>query len=296
MTLTAVKEQLGVYGEEVGAFLDTCLQDRGIPESLHQAMRYSLMAGGKRVRPVLCLCWAEMFGAPKADILPFAAGLELIHSYSLVHDDLPAMDDADTRRGKPASHKKFGEAMAILAGDGLLTEAFSLMLSAPVDPARLTAAAAEMAGAAGAGGMVGGQVLDMEHTGAGAVALEDLRRMHSLKTGALIRSACVCGAMLAGAGRDGVSRARDYGVAVGVAFQIVDDILDVVGDAEAMGKPVGADAGAGKNTYPELLGLDESYRLAREYVEAAVKSLDGRQEEPASFLAGLARYILDRAT
>jgi len=297
-----VKETLAGYVFEVEAYLRQCLRDKNIPCLLLTPMQYSLDAGGKKLRPVLCLVFAEMFGLSVERSVPFASGLELIHTYSLIHDDLPAMDNDDLRRGKPSNHKKFGEAKAILAGDGLLTEAFSLMLEPGGDiPAeRLVRAAGFVARAAGPSGMVGGQVLDMAYTGVegkekGLVGLDELRNMHAMKTGALIRAACVSGAVLAGAGTEDVDRAKEYGAAIGVAFQIVDDILDVVGDQAKLGKPVGSDQDKGKLTYPSLVGLEESAKLAREAVDTALGALEPYTGKQADFLRGLAQYIIDRA-
>jgi len=230
--------------------------------------------------------------------LPFAAALELVHTYSLIHDDLPAMDDDDLRRGKPSNHKKFDEATAILAGDGLLTDAFSLMLSCAETgavPAPLVVRAAQaVALAAGSGGMVGGQALDMEYTARAGVSFEELRTMHAMKTGALITASCVAGALLAGAEPSFEHRAREYGLNVGAAFQIADDILDVVGDTKTLGKPAGSDERQGKTTYPSLLGLDKSRELARQRADAAIEALAGLEHQEADFLRALARYIVER--
>ena len=294
----SIKEELLGYAAEVEAFLGACLKHKGIPDTLTAAMEYSLLAGGKRLRPVLCLMWAEVCGLERAKAMPFAAALECIHTYSLIHDDLPALDNDDLRRGKPSNHKQFDEATAILAGDGLLTESFGFMADAasriPAD--RVLCAISAAAKAAGAAGMVGGQLLDMEYTGREDVGIDELRRMHAMKTGALIRVSCASGALLAGADADLLDRASIYGGAVGTAFQIVDDILDVVGDTATLGKPAGSDQEAGKNTYPSLLGLDESRRLAEEYVAAATGVLDGFDSPEADFLRRLARYIVDRVS
>jgi geranylgeranyl diphosphate synthase type II len=301
--MATIKDTLADYGRTVETYLSGCLRDRGVPDRLLEAMEYSLLAGGKRVRPVLCLVWAEMLGLERDRAVPAAAALELIHTYSLVHDDLPAMDDDDLRRGRPSNHKVFGEAMAILAGDGLLTEAFGLMLAPALDgslpPALVARAASAVAGAAGAGGMVGGQAVDMLLTGKTGVGLDELRRMHAMKTGALIEAACVSGAILglAAAGDERmVESASAYGRAIGVAFQIADDILDVVGKVEDIGKPVGSDQSQGKNTYPSLVGLDRSREMALECVDLAHRSLDGFAGPQASFLVELARYIVDRVS
>lgn len=294
----SIKEELASRALSVERYLADCMRDKGIPGRLQASMEYSLLAGGKRLRPVLVVSWAEMLGGDADKVMPFAASLECIHTYSLIHDDLPAMDDDDLRRGKPSNHKQFDEATAILAGDGLLTEAFGLMSAAsivqglPAD--RVLRAIYVLARAAGAGGMVGGQAVDMEFTGRDGVPLEELREMHAMKTGALITAACECGAILAGAGESDIDNARAFGKAIGVAFQIVDDVLDVVSDTETLGKPAGSDEAMGKSTYPALLGLEESKRLAAEYIETAVDRLSGYQGGDQRFLAELARYIVDR--
>ncbi len=295
-----VKERLAAQAAEVEVYLrerfGARMRERGVPEGLLLAMEYSLLAGGKRLRPCLCLSFAELFGADRARVMPFAAGFEIIHTYSLIHDDLPAMDDDDLRRGRPSNHKVYGEAGAILAGDALLTEAFGCMSRAwpGIEADKVLPALAEAARAAGAAGMVGGQVLDMEYTARQGLTLAELAHMQTLKTGALITASCVCGAILAGAGEDGVARAREYGEAVGAAFQIVDDILDEVGDAATLGKPVGSDREQGKNTYPSLVGLDESRRLAEARVDAALAAIAAYDGPAADFLRELARYIVVR--
>jgi len=302
-----VKAELARRAAEVEAWLASCLRGRGIPQRLLASMEYSLLAGGKRLRPALVLTFARLFGAEGANVMPFAAALELIHTYSLIHDDLPAMDDDDLRRGKPSNHKQFDEATAILAGDGLLTESFSLMFSCAeggrVPAPRLVRAAQAVAVAAGSGGMVGGQALDMEYTARQGVGFDELRAMHALKTGALITAACVAGALLAGAEPPQVRRAKEYGENVGAAFQIADDILDVVGDTKTLGKPAGSDERQGKTTYPSLLGLEKSRALANERAEAAVAALnelsgmgeaDGLDGREADFLRALALYIVER--
>ena len=297
-----IKAQLADRAQGVETFLEGCLRGRGVPDRLLAAMEYSLLAGGKRLRPVLTLSWAGMLGPDDADfmdaVMPFAASLECIHTYSLIHDDLPAMDDDDLRRGRPSNHKRFDEATAILAGDGLLTEAFGLMCAASMDkglPAeQVLRAVSVLAAAAGAGGMVGGQAVDMEFTGRSGVPLEELREMHAMKTGALITAACECGAILAGADEADVENGREFGRAVGVAFQIVDDVLDVVGDTATLGKPAGSDEAMGKSTYPSLVGLTRSKELAAGYVETALERLEPYAGADREFLSGLARYIVDR--
>ncbi len=293
-----IKDKLAERAGRVENFLEQCLHDKGVPNRLFAAMDYSLLAGGKRMRPVLTLSWASMLGGNAEAVMPFAAGLECIHTYSLIHDDLPAMDDDDLRRGRPSNHKQFGEATAILAGDGLLTEAFGLMTAAsivngvPAD--RVLRSIAVLAGAAGAGGMVGGQVVDMEFTGRDGVSLEELRGMHAMKTGALITAACECGAILSGAAEGDIDNAREFGKAIGVAFQIMDDVLDVISDTETLGKPAGSDEEMGKITYPSLIGLEKSKTLAGEYIDGAVRRLSGQSGAEQEFLVELARYIVDR--
>lgn len=292
-----IKEKLAVHAAEVEKYLGTCLKNRNIPETLLESMEYSLMAGGKRLRPVLVLVWAKMLGMESKEVMPFAASLELIHSYSLIHDDLPAMDDDDLRRGKPSNHKKFGEATAILAGDALLTEAFGLMTQAEAPAENVLRAISILSQAAGAAGMVGGQDVDMEYTGRDGVSLDELRAMHAMKTGALIFSACKCGAVLAAKDDDAeknIQCAEEYGKLIGVAFQIVDDVLDVIGDEKALGKPVGSDEEQGKTTYPSLIGLEESKKLASNYIRDAIKLLEPYSGEEANFLRELAQYIVDR--
>lgn len=265
---------------------------RRSPAKLTEAMGYSLLAGGKRLRPVLCLAFSEAVArASGGNVVAddAACALECIHTYSLIHDDLPAMDDDDLRRGRPTNHKVYGEAMAILAGDALLTDAFALLAEGGgAQRARLVA---ELAQAAGSGGMVGGQVLDV---GDGREAnLDYLLRLHRMKTGALIRAACRMGAVAGGGDEAAVEAAGVYGDAVGLAFQIADDVLDVTATAEAMGKPTGADAAAGRGTFPAVLGLDESRAMADDFVAKAVDAVRALEPE-AGPLAALARYAVAR--
>lgn len=259
----------------------------GVPASLLEAVRYSLFAGGKRLRPALALGAAEVISGNDAAALPVACALEMIHTYSLIHDDLPAMDDDDLRRGKPTCHKVYGEATAILAGDALLTMAFDT-----VAETGSTAIVRALAQAAGAGGMVGGQQLDLDGEGK-QLDLEALRRIHRAKTGALIQVSLRCGAMAAGATAGQIEALADYGKHLGLAFQITDDILDVVGAEAVIGKRVGSDESRDKSTYPALLGLDESRRMAGEAVASALKALEVFGEE-AENLRNLARFVADR--
>jgi geranylgeranyl diphosphate synthase type II len=261
-----------------------------IPAGLKEAMNYSLLAGGKRIRPVLCISAAALFGLKAEDALPFAAGIECIHSYSLVHDDLPAMDDDDYRRGKLSNHKKFGEAAAILAGDGLLTDAFVFMSSVcggvcdneKILPQNVLKALTAVALAAGSSGMVGGQFLDMLYTAKQDISLEQLARMQAAKTGAILAVSCHSGALLAGASDEAAYAMSEYGRFLGKTFQIVDDILDETGTTEELGKPAGSDARQGKVTYPSLVGLENSRLLAAEAGADALSALD-RVAESADF-------------
>ena len=291
-----VKAALRERGTLVEQYLSGCLAELPMQTRLREAMNYSLLAGGKRLRPVLCLSTAALFGLKAEAVMPFAAALEMIHTYSLIHDDLPAMDDDDLRRGRPSCHKAFDEATAILAGDALLTDAFGFMASTgkTVRPDNVLRALAEVASAAGACGMVGGQILDMECTGKPSVPLSTLQHLHALKTGAMFRVACVSGGLLAGASAPEITALRSYGEALGVTFQIVDDILDETADTETLGKPAGSDAEMGKTTYPSLVGLERSRELALSFATRAAESLDDFDGPDADFLRGLALMLVDR--
>jgi geranylgeranyl diphosphate synthase type II len=239
---------------------------------LEEAMRYSLLAGGKRIRPVLALASASALGFEHERAMPLAGALELIHTYSLIHDDLPAMDDDELRRGRPTCHVAFGEDVAILAGDGLYAEAFHHLLAAPTDtPERVLAAAAELAGATGVNGMVGGQYVDVRSCA--PEGPDGLRRLHELKTGRLIGASVVCVLSLAGAGEPATIEFRRFAAELGVLFQIVDDILDVTGTAEALGKPRGSDERHGKRTYVSEFGIDRARELAAESHRTAREAL-----------------------
>jgi geranylgeranyl diphosphate synthase type II len=295
---------------EVDAALERCLPGPpACPPRVSEAMRYSLFAGGKRLRPILALAAAEAVASANGDdpdlaralALPAACALELIHTYSLVHDDLPAMDDDTLRRGRPTSHVVFGEGLAILAGDGLLTEAFAVMAREPSVDAdavlvtRKVRAIRIVADAAGACGMVGGQAVDLEAAGSGARFDGDgLRAMHARKTGALIRAAAAAGAVLAGATDDQLEAIERFASDLGLAFQIVDDILDVEGASVELGKTAGKDAAAGKPTYPALFGLDRSRQMAAECVQRALETLRAAQLEGR--LPDIARWIVNRRT
>lgn len=263
-----------------------------------EAMRYSLFAGGKRIRPILCLAAAEALQAagtpPPAALLPTACALECIHTYSLIHDDLPAMDNDELRRGKPTNHMVFGEAGAILAGDGLLTFAFELLSNPDTSvPAQERLQIIQLISrAAGPRGMVGGQALDLASEGR-AVSFEDLRFIHSCKTGALITAAVRCGAILGRGSQDALEKLTSYGEKIGLAFQIVDDLLNVEGTAEELGKATGSDAARLKATYPAFFGVEITRRRAEEAVNGAIAALESFDQR-AEPLRAIARYLLTR--
>jgi geranylgeranyl diphosphate synthase type II len=267
-----------------------------IPKPLLASMRYSLLAGGKRLRPILVIAAAELAGAPPERVMPTALALEMIHTYSLVHDDLPCMDDDDVRRGQPTNHKVFGEAMATLAGDALLTMAFELLgvqaTIAGVTAAQTMVVVREVAVAAGAAGMVGGQVEDMAWEGRLA-PIEQLQRIHQLKTGALFRTALRSGAMLSGATGGLMAALDQFAHHFGLAFQIQDDVLDVIGDTAKMGKGTGRDTKHQKSTYVSLFGLAGAQERAQQEVTAAISALAGIGEA-ATPLRGLAQFVIDR--
>ena len=292
---------LKAYLAEKKAMVDAALDDffpesDGLTSDLTKAMRYSLFAGGKRLRPILCMAGADAVGGSGSDVLPVACGLELIHTYSLIHDDLPLMDDDDLRRGKPTNHKVFGEAIALLAGDGLLTQAFSVMTSPEISdripPQTLLRAIRLIARAAGPEGMVGGQAVDIQWEGKEA-EFSVVKFMHAHKTGAMITASVASGAILGGADESRLRAITSYGEKIGLAFQISDDILDIEGDSETMGKRAGADEEKGKMTYPAVLGLDKSKIIQLDLIQEALQELqefDGRAEP----LRRVAHYIIER--
>ena len=284
--------------EAVDAALDRALPaEREWPATIHRAVRYSLFAGGKRIRPVLVLAAGEATGGAREELMPLACAVEMIHTYSLIHDDLPAMDDDDLRRGKPTSHVVFGEAIAILAGDALLTRAFQLLAEVPDgwDEPRLRRrlrAAAVLGQACGTTGLIGGQVMDLESEGK-AIAADELECLHRAKTGALL-SACVRGgAVLGGAGAGELERLSSYARAIGLAFQVVDDVLDATASAEQLGKTAGKDAAARKATYVSVHGLERARALAQRLKDEALSAVAPLGER-ASLLAAIARQIVDR--
>jgi len=291
-----IKEYLARRAEEVNLWLD-CLvpSDTVPPQQLHQAMRYSLLAGGKRLRPTLVLASGEAFGAEADDLMPAACAIEMIHTYSLIHDDLPAMDNDDLRRGRPTCHKAFGEAVAILAGDALLTQAFRVLASdAPGrNPERQVRVIREFATAAGTvDGMIGGQMADIENEGK-QVDSSTLEYIHRSKTGALITAPVVVGGLIAGASDEQIEKLRAYGERIGLAFQIADDMLDVTSTSEQLGKTPGKDQAARKATYPAIHGMAASEARARELVNEAVEVASSLRVD-SRILEELARFIIAR--
>jgi geranylgeranyl diphosphate synthase type II len=294
--------QVGAYPDhlraEVEDYLGT-LSFARVPAAggLEEAMRYSLLAGGKRIRPVLALATAAAIGRPRREVLPFAAALELIHTYSLIHDDLPAMDDDDLRRGRPTCHVRFGEDVAILAGDGLYAEAFRLVLHEQEgEPARILAALAELADATGVSGMVGGQYIDVTDMAAtGQISLRDL---HALKTGRLIGASVECVLLLTGGpvAATTLPAFRAFAAELGILFQIVDDILDVTGTEDSLGKPHGSDERHGKRTYVSRYGLDGARDLAAESHRNARAALRQAAPDGAPELEQITDFIFTRPT
>lgn len=262
------------------------------PESLKESMTYSLKAGGKRIRPVLLLAVLKGFGQPIEKGIETACAVEMVHTYSLIHDDLPAMDDDDVRRGKPTNHKVFGEAAAILAGDALLTYSFQLIASISENPVTTVSLIHEFSRAAGAEGMVGGQISDMEGENK-ELSVEQLEHIHHHKTGDLMVFSVVAGAILAGASERDQASLRRFGRELGLLFQIKDDILDIEGDAEAIGKPVGSDAGNNKGTYPSILGMQGAKERLEAHLNLALSALE-EVEMDHSLLVELTQYVANR--
>jgi geranylgeranyl diphosphate synthase, type II len=293
-----VQTKLPAFFEEdrlaVDAAIDRLLPSETVPpESVHQAMRYSVLAGGKRIRPILCLEAARIFSSDVSAALYPACAIEFIHTYSLIHDDLPALDNDDLRRGKLTSHKKFGEATAILAGDALLTRAFETIALAPVDAGRRVAMVGDIAASAGTvNGMVGGQVADLEAEGK-PVRPEVLEYIHRSKTAALIRVSVTAGAVCAGASSEDVARLRRFGENIGWAFQVTDDILDVEESSAALGKTAGKDIAQQKATYPAIYGLERSHKIANDLANSAIAEL-APYGEKASRLRDIAGYLVLR--
>jgi geranylgeranyl diphosphate synthase, type II len=298
MTSQKAQFNLSAYLQEYQSLVETAL-DRGIgvvyPEKIYEAMRYSLLAGGKRLRPILCLATSEMAGGTLEMAMPTACALEMIHTMSLIHDDLPAMDNDDYRRGKLTNHKVYGEDIAILAGDGLLAYAFEFVavntLNVPAE--RVLRVIAKLGRAVGAAGLVGGQVVDLESEGKADVSLETLNFIHNHKTAALLESSVVCGGILAGMPESDLQRLSHFSQNIGLAFQIIDDILDITATQEQLGKTAGKDLQAQKVTYPSLWGIEESKNQAQQLITAAIAQLEpfGNKAIP---LIAIAHYITSR--
>ncbi len=292
------EETLACYASQIEeALVEALPSDPDTPPDLLEAMRYSLMAGGKRLRPILVLLAAEACGADPRDAMPAACAVEMVHTYSLIHDDLPAMDDDDLRRGQPTSHVAFGEAMAILAGDALLTRAFEILAADLPDPVVAAECCRVLASAGGSDGMVGGQVADLAATNTSPESVDDplqvLGDIHRRKTGRLLAASLELGAVVAGAEKQVRESLLDYGQQVGLAFQVADDLLDVEGDINRTGKTSGRDAHLGKWTYPALAGNDKSRRLARNCIASACAAVEplGEAGEP---LKVLAEFVIER--
>lgn len=281
---------------QVNAYLEKCFQAAAESGRLFEAMQYSLMAGGKRLRPVLCMAGAEAVGGRAEDALPAACALEMIHTYSLIHDDLPAMDNDDLRRGNPTCHVQFDEATAILAGDALLTLAFQILSDGEfIDDSRATTrlmVIQRISRAAGCRGMVEGQMRDIAAENA-TLTRPALEQLHTLKTGALIEAAIYAGAVLGDGDLDQISRLETYAGCIGLAFQVKDDILNVEGDPALLGKGVGTDVLRQKSTYPSLIGLEASKAFARELIDKALKALEPFDHRSEA-LRAIAKYIIER--
>lgn len=295
--MEAVKKQLAWYADSLEAALASYLPQCPLPEDqVAQAMGYSLLGGGKRIRGALVLAFYHLYHEETEAALPYAGALEMIHAFSLIHDDLPCMDDDDLRRGKPSCHKAFGEAQALLAGDALLSLAFEIMTepqhSRFFPPERVLQAVNRLGRATGLGGMIGGQAIDLAQEGKDTPA-ELLERMHKLKTGALLAVAAEIGCILAGADREAGQAAVEYAAHVGFAFQIMDDILDITGDTALLGKPVGSDEANGKTTYVSLYGLDAARNEVEQLNAKAKKALD-KLPGDTRFLKGLADLLVCR--
>lgn len=291
-----MKEELYAKKNYIDSQLQKYLEPHKNPQkNIYEAMNYSVFAGGKRLRPILMTEICRMCGGDIDEVMPFACAMEMIHTYSLIHDDLPAMDNDDLRRGMPTSHIKFGEATAILAGDALLNKAFETACSYRGKyPERALRALKMLADSSGTEGMIGGQVVDIESEHRD-ITLSELEYIHLLKTGAIIRSACTIGAVMAGADEAQIAAADEFAKNLGTAFQICDDILDVTSTEAELGKPIGSDAESDKNTYVKLVGIEESRKFVNQYTEKAVQALEIFGER-ADFLVKLTYYMAGRTS
>jgi geranylgeranyl diphosphate synthase type II len=287
-----IKEKRKTVDDFLKKYLASKKKQKDCPKDLCDAMSYALMAGGKRVRPILSIASYEAVGGKSDSIVPVAASIELIHTYSLIHDDLPAMDNDDFRRNQPTTHRVFGEAVAILAGDALLTDAFNIISQTNEKPEILMKIINELSYASGPEGMVGGQTVDLLFEGKKAKK-KDLLYIHTHKTGALIRASIRIGAIMADPSPAKLDSLTEYGEKIGLAFQVTDDILDITGTKEELGKSTGADKARGKNTYPSTFGLKESEKIAEGLINDSLKAIKGLNKK-AEPLSAIARYILER--
>ena len=290
------KESLKEKSKYIESLLNEYMpKEEGYQATIMKAMNYSLKAGGKRLRPILTLEACKIVGGNEEDVLPFAVAIEMIHTYSLIHDDLPALDNDDLRRGKPTNHKVFGDAMAVLAGDALLNYAFEVMLSNSINkenPQKYLRAINEIAKSSGIHGMIGGQVVDVESENK-TISKDKLDFIHLNKTAAIIIGCMRAGAIIGNANAEELEKITRYGRNIGLSFQIVDDILDIIGDESKLGKHVGSDIENHKSTYPSLLGLEESKAIAKQLIDEAKENIKDLKED-SRFLDGLADYIIDR--
>lgn len=283
------------YLKTIQTYLDRVFQNSKYPEqTVTDSAKYSLLNGGKRTRALFALGFCKLFGGEIKDSLPLAAAVEMVHCYSLIHDDLPCMDDDDMRRGQPSNHKQFGEATALLAGDSLLTHAFGVIADSHLNSEIKVQAISVLSECAGYKGMIGGQAIDLDSEDK-QINLEQLEHMHSLKTGALFQASCVLGALASPNKEEGVLLAQKFSQKVGLAFQVTDDILDVTGTQEELGKPIGSDEENNKSTFVSLLGLEQSKQKAKELSEEAIALLnDLPQSEDRDFLIDLTNSLLVR--
>lgn len=287
------KQELSRCQAKIEEYLDRCFASRPTHAALYEAMRYSLLAGGKRIRPVLVLEFCKALGADEDQALPLAAAIEMVHTYSLIHDDLPSMDNDDLRRGRPTNHKVYGECMAILAGDALQSAAFSAILSSDLPPKARAEAALVLARAAGEDGMVAGQVLDMEGEKR-LLTLDEIAHMNALKTGCLLEAACLMGVIAGGGSERQKQAAKDYAAAIGLAFQVRDDMLDMTSTSEEMGKTVGKDEKQHKSTFVSLIGLKACGDIVAEQTGKAKAALRQTGIE-TDFFCALADYLAGRS-
>ena len=286
---TILEKDIEIIEKAIVDNLPICKENQ---DEVVSAMKYSLSNGGKRLRPVFCLEFANCCGLEKEKALDLACALEYIHTYSLIHDDLPCMDNDDFRRGKPSCHKQFGEATALLAGDALLTHAFELIASADLSADKRIKAVSVLSSRSGVAGMIGGQVIDLKYESENP-DLSQILSVHKLKTGALIASACLLGCIAAGANENQMCAAEEFAYNLGIAFQIKDDILDIVGNSEELGKPIGSDAENDKTTYVSIKGLEESQKDVEDYTEKAISSLS--EFENSEFIKMLAEMLINRS-